>query len=166
VSTKLTEKERRFCEAFMGAAAGNATKAARLAGYSSRSSDSLRRTASDLLTKPHIRAAIDDRIASDPAVAERTRLQRLWTAVAMGDREFESRALGRFEMRDRLRASELLAKSQGLFVDRHEVAHTVQPVTITHVHLPRNPGTPIPPTSEPRNRPAPVPSSDTAQRRR
>lgn len=53
-----SERERRFIEAFMGEAAGNATEAARLAGYSPKSA---RRIGTRLSSKVHIRAAIEQR---------------------------------------------------------------------------------------------------------
>lgn len=57
--TKLTIKEERFVNAYLGEAAGNATESARIAGYSGKSYAALRKEASVLLTKPHIRARID-----------------------------------------------------------------------------------------------------------
>ncbi len=54
----LTERERRFVEAYMGAAAGNATEAAKLAGYSVKSA---RRIGTRLSSKVHIRAAMEER---------------------------------------------------------------------------------------------------------
>lgn len=110
----LTERERRFVTFYMGEAAGNATKAARLAGYSAKTA---RKQGSRLLrTKGHIRAAIDQAAKDDPAVWTREDRQRFWTAIAAGTDGF-----GNAELRDRLKASELLGRSQADFVDRHEV---------------------------------------------
>jgi phage terminase small subunit len=110
----LTERERRFVEAYMGAAAGNATKAARLAGYSATTA---RKQGSRLVTKGHIRAAIRERANDDPAVWTREDRQRFWTSVARGVEGGYPDAL----LRDRLKASELLGKSQADFVERVEV---------------------------------------------
>lgn len=52
---KLSERERRFVEAYMGQAQGNATKAAELAGYSVKSAG---RIGFRLSKKVHIQAAI------------------------------------------------------------------------------------------------------------
>lgn len=54
----LNERERRFVEAYMGEAAGSATKAAEMAGYSARTA---RQIGSRLLTKVHIQQAIYQR---------------------------------------------------------------------------------------------------------
>jgi phage terminase small subunit len=108
----LSERQRKFVEAYMGAAAGNATKAARLAGYSAATA---RKQGSRLGTKGHIRAAIEARTKEDPAVWTREDRQRFWTAVASGTGAYRMSSL-----RDRLRASELLGKSQADFVERVE----------------------------------------------
>ena len=51
----LTEMQRRFVEAYIGPAFLNATKAAKLAGYSERTAYSI---GDELKSKPHVRAAI------------------------------------------------------------------------------------------------------------
>lgn len=104
----LTERERRFVEAYMGEAAGNATKAAMLAGYSRKTA---RQIGARLLTKVDIKSAIDARAECDPAVSNRTDRQRFFTHV-MRDPSVA--------MKDRLKAAELLAKSQGDFVKKIE----------------------------------------------
>ena len=107
----ISERERRFVEAYMGAAGGNATKAARIAGYAKSTAE---KQASRLLGKVGIRAAIDARVSKDPAVWTREQRQQFWTAVASGAAGYEDASL-----RDRLKASELLGKSHADFVDRH-----------------------------------------------
>ncbi len=106
---QLSERERRFVEFYMGEAAGNATKAASLAGYSRKTA---RKQGSRLLTKGHIRAAVEERAQSDPKVANREDLQRWWTATYLNPK---------LTYRDRLKASELLGKSQAVFMNRHEL---------------------------------------------
>ncbi len=64
----LSEKERRFVEAYMGEAAGNGAEAARLAGYAISSA---RQTADRLMSKADIKAAISKRQEADPLVATR-----------------------------------------------------------------------------------------------
>ncbi len=98
----LPERRRWFVERYMGEARGNATKAARLAGYKSPAVEGSR-----LLRNAEVREAIDERTQADPAVKDREHLQRWWSAVV----DDVSADLGQ-----RLRASELLAKSQGAFV--------------------------------------------------
>jgi phage terminase small subunit len=63
----VTEKERRFVEAYMGAAAGNAAKAAELAGYSPKSA---RHQASRLLTKRNVQDAIAERQARRESLSD------------------------------------------------------------------------------------------------
>lgn len=110
-SEGLRERERQFVERFM--ASGNATQAAIAAGYS-------RNTASQigyrLLRKVQIQKAIAARAERDPAVWGREERQRFWTAVASGADPF-----AKADLRDRLKASELLGRSQADFVDRHAI---------------------------------------------
>lgn len=108
----LSERERRFVESYMGQAAGNATKAARLAGYAKNTAE---KQASRLLGKVGVRNAIAERTANDPAVWTREDRQRFWTAVASGAAGYKLAPL-----RDRLKASELLGRSQADFVERIE----------------------------------------------
>jgi phage terminase small subunit len=111
-SAPLSERERRFVEAYMGPAAGNATAAARLAGYSDKTAGS---QASRLLKKVNIQNALRTRVDSDPQVADREARQRFWTSVMGGRGKF-----AKVPWKDRLKASELLGKTQGDFVERHE----------------------------------------------
>lgn len=127
---KLTEKQRRFVEAYMGEAAGNSTKAARLAGYKG-SENTLKSIASENLTKPDIIAAIDERVNSDPKIATRKERQAFWTKVMKGE---EPGA----EMKDRLKASELLGKSHADFVDRHEHKHEGETTQVVRYEYPSN----------------------------
>lgn len=59
----LSERERRFVEAYMGQAAGNGTEACRLAGYKG-SAKTLQVQASRLLSKAIVAAAIEERRAA------------------------------------------------------------------------------------------------------
>jgi phage terminase small subunit len=106
----LSERERVFVEAYMGEASGNATKAALRAGYSEKNA---RQQGSRLLTKANIQHAISLRAASDPAVMTREQRQQWLTATVNNpDVPWPSR----------VRAIELLGKTQGDFIDR--VEHT------------------------------------------
>lgn len=112
----LSERERRFVEAYMGEAAGNGTAAAKRAGYKG-SPNVLKVQANRLLTKANVQEAIAERAASDPQIADRTARQRLWSEIAFGRGVYGDSAL-----KDRLKASELLGKSQADFIERHEHA--------------------------------------------
>ena len=116
----LTERQKRFVREY--AKCANAVAAARAAGY--KCPDPQGR---ENLRKPTIAAAIAELMAgretSDIAtIAER---QRFWSAVLRGEHEAE--------MRDRLKASELLGKSQADFIERREVTNpdgSMRPVMV------------------------------------
>src|SRR5512138_975148 len=96
----------------MGQAAGNATKAAILAGYSPKSAA---RIGYRLTRKVHIQSAIGQRAATSKGVMTRARRQEFWSDVSEGRGDFSKASL-----KDRLKASELLGKSQADFIERHE----------------------------------------------
>jgi ATP-dependent helicase YprA (DUF1998 family) len=110
----LSEQRRRFVEAFMGTSHGNARQAALTAGYSQATAG---KQGSRLLTFVDVRRAIAERAKSDPAVWQREDLQAWWTAVVSGASPHKRAALG-----IRLKASELLGRSQAVFTDN--VAHS------------------------------------------
>lgn len=93
--------------AFVAAYAGNATAAARAAGYTG-SPDALATTGSVLLANPKVRLAIQARQPpASLAIASRAQRQAWWTRV-MEDEETP--------LRWRLEASKLLAQSEGDFL--------------------------------------------------
>lgn len=81
--SKLTPKERRFVNFYVGKANWNATKAARMAGYAQESYAYLRTIAYKLLQKQEIRTAIDE-ILDAETMETREILARLAT-IARGD---------------------------------------------------------------------------------
>lgn len=111
---ELNPKQQRFVDVFDG----NATAAARLAGYEG-SDASLAVTASRLLKRADVKAALALRNAKEVrgaaakvvagAIASRQARQEFWTKV-MEDTGAE--------MKDRLKASELLGKSEADFTDK------------------------------------------------
>lgn len=103
---KLTLKQSKFIEAF----SGNGTEAARLAGYKG-SDNTLAQAARDNLRNPQIADAIkkrENKIVSK-LIATRAQRQEFWTEVL--NSKFH-------KMQDRLRASELLGKSEADFTDK------------------------------------------------
>jgi phage terminase small subunit len=103
---QITERQQRFVEAY--AACGNATEAARKAGYTDPSKGR------QLVAKSNVAAAI-------AALAEKRKSKSIASAEerhAFWTRVFKS---GRYEMKDRLKASELLGRAQGDFLERHEI---------------------------------------------
>lgn len=105
---KLTTKQKMFVELY----SGNGTEAARQAGYSGNNA-TLAQIASENLKNPVIRDSINLRMDEKVVgiVADRTERMLFWTSIMKGND---------FEIRDRLKASELLAKVDGDFLDRKE----------------------------------------------
>ena len=104
----LTEKQRRFCEAYSGNA-GNGTDAATSAGYKRPDVE-----ASKLLRIAKVISALEAlrTETTNNAIATREERQAFWTSVLRSDAE---------QMKDRLKASELLGKCQADFIDRKEL---------------------------------------------
>ena len=100
----LTAKQQRFVSAY----SGNATRAAIEAGYGEKWAAS---NIDKLLKNTEIQAAIQNREKerTDSMIATREERQQFWTAIL---RDPET------ELRDRLRASELLGRSEGDFLER------------------------------------------------
>jgi phage terminase small subunit len=103
----LTEKQRSFCEAY-AANGGNAMGAAREAGYAKPKQQGCQN-----LENPVIREAIEILRSekTNAAIATREERQSFWTSVMRDSGQ---------EMKDRLRAAELLGKAHADFLDRHE----------------------------------------------
>ena len=100
----LTRKQMAFVAAFHG----NAAEAARAAGYSAKTAKAI---GSELLTKPDIADAIREREQerTDSMIATREERQSFWTSVLRDPDE---------SMRDRLKASELLGRSEADFLEK------------------------------------------------
>ncbi len=119
----LTERRRRFVLAFIGEAAGNATEAARIAGYAHPDPEGAR-----LLGTDRVRAAVEAMRApaERASIATIEELRAMWSEWARSgameatiDGERVSTPL---EPRDRMKASELLGKSLGGFLERRELS--------------------------------------------
>ena len=103
----LTARQRAFVESYKG----NATEAAIAAGYSAKTAYS---QGGRLLKNAEVSQAIQERESKEASarVATREERQAFWTDI-MRD--------GEATMKDRLRASELLGKAAGDFLERVEV---------------------------------------------
>ena len=103
----MTPKQQRFIEAYDG----NATRAAIQAGYSEKTACSI---GERLLRNVDIKEAIlkRERNRTMDIIATREERQSFWTGIMRNAEE---------KTTDRLKASELLAKSEGDFLDRCEV---------------------------------------------
>ena len=104
----LTPMQRRFCEVY-SANGGNALDAARTAQYAHPE-----KQASRLLDNVGVRAALEKlrESTTNAAIATREERQAFWSKV-LRDSEID--------MKDRLKASELLGKAQTDFINKTEV---------------------------------------------
>lgn len=100
----LSQKQQRFVDYYEG----NYTEAARKAGYSTPD-----RRGYELMQMPKVQKAIKQRETKErrPHIADRKRRQEFWTQVMEDENE---------DMKNRLKASENLAKSEADFVERRE----------------------------------------------
>ena len=104
----VSPQQKKFVQAYMG----NATEAAIKAGYSEKTA---RSKGSQLLTKIDIKKAIEQRETkqTNKLIATREQRQEFWTKIMYDDQA---------DMKDRLKSSELLGKSQADFTDKTELS--------------------------------------------
>ncbi len=105
---KLNERQKKFADYYIES--GNATEAAIKAGYSERTA---RAIASENLTKPYIAEYVKVRLDRLEAkrIADMTEVQQFWAETMRNDKNAR---------KDRIKASELIAKTNGAFLDRVE----------------------------------------------
>jgi len=110
---KLTTKQQRFVDFYDG----NATEACRKAGYKGNE-NTLNQMANKLVRNGKIKTAIEKRekLSNKRIIMDRESRQELWTMIALDIKERTD---------TRLRASELLGKSEGDFIDRHELSGNI-----------------------------------------
>ena len=132
METKLTVKQRRFIDYYIQS--GNASEAARKAGYSPKTAYSM---GVENLRKPQVQAAIQTRLAEldSERTADTKEILEYLTAVMRGDAEEEvvvnvgtgkgysqaQKNKAQVSAKERIKAAELLAKVHGMFVTRQEV---------------------------------------------
>lgn len=102
----MNQRQRAFCEAYL--VSGNAAEAAREAGYSPRTARSIGQR---LLTNVDVQEYLDQRNQEISAArtAQVEEIRQFWTATMRDDTAKSA---------DRLKASELLAKTYGAFLER------------------------------------------------
>lgn len=112
---KLTPKQRAFADYYIET--GNATEAARRAGYKGKN---INRIASENLSKLDIKQYIDERLAKieDARIAKGEEVLEYLTKVMRGE-EKDQFGLDA-SLQDRTKAAELLGKRYRLFVDKVE----------------------------------------------
>lgn len=132
---ELTEKQKRFIDFYIQL--GNATEAAKRAGYSQRTAFNL---GGRNLKNPLIRKELDKRLEEmkSSRIANATEVLEYLTSVVRGEAvseivvvegcgmgESKARAINKTpDEKERLKAAELLAKRYGLLTEKVEVAVT------------------------------------------
>lgn len=121
----MTVRQRKFCDEYL--ISGDATDAAKKAGYSEKTAYSI---GNENLNKPELKAYIQAQIDAihDQKIADRDEVLRYLTAVMRGEHTEEipllvgdgiqtltDKAVG---AKERLKAAELLGKRYGLFNDK------------------------------------------------
>lgn len=128
---KLTVKQKKFADEYI--ISGNASEAARNAGYSEKTAGSI---GDENLKKPEIKTYIDKRLQEieDQAIAKQDEVLKYLTAVVRGESRSEviviegqgdgtskaRRVKKEPDEKERLKAAELLGKRYALFTDRQE----------------------------------------------
>lgn len=119
---KLTDRERRFVEFYTGEAAGNASKAARLAGYAEKKGQ----LGWELKQKPEIRAHIDAIL--DAESMTQSEIRHELTAVARRPlescvevHEYGQTVSARMDASAKMKALELLGKAHQMFTDKQSI---------------------------------------------
>lgn len=136
---KLTEKQERFIDYYIEL--GNATEAAKKAGYSERTAYSI---GNENLKKPEIKKQIEERLKEleDKRIAKAEEVLKYLTAAMRGEideevvvventGDYESKARivkKQISARERIKAAELLGKRYALFTDKLDVS---EPISIT-----------------------------------
>jgi phage terminase small subunit len=109
----LTYKQRLFVEFYLGEASGNATEAARLAGYRGNK-NTLGSIGVENLRKPAVKRALENGldVKKKESIATREEIMEFWTEAVRD----KSLAFG-----NRCRAAENIAKAYAMFVQKLEV---------------------------------------------
>ena len=133
----MTPRQQKFCDEYL--ISGNATEAAIKAGYSRKTA---KQTGSENLSKPDLRAYIDEQLAKihSAKIADAEEVMKYLTSVMRGEHtEQVLKLVGEgvqtvtdidVSAKERLKAAELIGKRYGMFTDKVGVERAV-PVIIT-----------------------------------
>lgn len=133
----MTLRQQKFCDEYL--ISGNATEAAIKAGYSRKTA---KQTGSENLSKPDLRAYIDEQLAKihSAKIADAEEVMKYLTSVMRGEHtEQVLKLVGEgvqtvtdidVSAKERLKAAELIGKRYGLFTDKVGLEGAV-PVIIT-----------------------------------
>ncbi|GEK88894.1 phage terminase small subunit [Alkalibacterium putridalgicola] len=134
---KLTVKQQRFADEYI--ICGNATEAAKKAGYSKKTA---RFIGNENLTKPNIKTYIDSRLKEleDKQIAKQDEIMKYLTSIMRGEQQEQVlRGMGEgfqeiddmdVSAKDRIKAAELLGKRYALWTDKTELSGAVGMVQI------------------------------------
>lgn len=126
--SKLRLKQQLFVEAYVGVAQGNASKAARKAGYKGNDA-TLRAIASQNLTKPNIIAAIAERTAKIKNIMSRDEVLEELSDIARAPwQEFleirhdkDGNIIdAQLKLADKIKALDLVGKAHGIYMKSQE----------------------------------------------
>lgn len=145
MSHKLTEKQTKFVDYYIETG-GNATEAARKAGYSKKTAEAI---GLENLGKPRIKAAIDARLAElkSQRTADATEVLEYLTVVMRGQQMDETVVVEgtgdgrssarkmqvRVASRDRNKAAELLGRVYGIYNDKLKLENAPVPVIVDDI---------------------------------
>ena len=133
----MTPRQQKFCDEYL--IRGNATEAAIKAGYSRKTA---KQTGSENLSKPDLRAYIDEQLAKihSAKIADAEEVMKYLTSVMRGEHtEQVLKLVGEgvqtvtdidVSAKERLKAAELIGKRYGLFTEKVGLEGAV-PVIIT-----------------------------------
>lgn len=137
---KLTVKQKKFADNYIKL--GNATEAAKQAGYSKNTS---RQIGNENLTKPYIKFYIDKKMKEieDEEIAKAEEVLKYLTSLMRG-KEREEILIGQGQglqeiteievsAKDRIRAAELIGRRYALFTDKIDVEGNVGAVIIDDI---------------------------------
>ncbi len=126
----LTHKQQLFIEHYLGAARGNATEAARLAGYAGND-DTLAHAGHGNLAHPEIAARVKRKVDA-VGLTKDAILDALASIVAIPNEQFFGAGRdSKVSLGDKVRALELLGKYHRLWVERQETEHVERIVVRT-----------------------------------
>lgn len=121
----MTPRQQKFCDEYL--ISGNATDAAIKAGYSSKTA---KQTGSENLSKPNLRAYIDEQLNKihSAKIADAEEVMKYLTSVMRGEHTEQVLKLAGdgfqtitdidVSAKDRLKAAELVGKRYGLFTEK------------------------------------------------
>lgn len=128
VTRKLTIKQKKFADEYI--ISGNATEAAKIAGYSEKTAAVI---GAENLIKPNIKSYIEARLAEleDKAIAKQDEVLKYLTSIIRGEQTEQvlmldgdgAQKITNIEVsaKDRIRAAELLGKRYGSWTEKIDI---------------------------------------------